>query len=136
MQQPEKKGKSRLAYERPLAARQASSPQILHQFSLHRCPHVMHCFAPVSLGMDGSEQKSGTNLEERGHGFVRRPDLHLEESSLVAVAALPGTLRPRLVGVVPLARPAKDDVPLLALKMAPRVDRRRDGILEGTRAAF
>lgn len=95
----------------------------------------MHCtllayFPPLYMA------PTATYLEERSHRLISRPNLNLEEGRLLAVASILGALCARLVGVVPLARTAKDVLALLALKFAARIDWLGDGVLEGTGAAL
>lgn len=70
------------------------------------------------------------------HRLISTTNLDLEEGGLLAVAAVLGTLCARLVGIVPLARSAKDVLTLLALKVAARVDWLGDGVLKGAGSAL
>jgi len=74
-------------------------------------------------------------LEEARHRLVSTPDLHLEESRLLAVASLGGTLRARFLRVVPGSRPAEDVLSLLALEDAAGEDGFGDGVLVGAGSA-
>ena len=77
-----------------------------------------------------------SHLEETRHGFVRAPDLDLEEGSLVPVAALGGALLLGLLRVVPGARSAEDVLALTPDVVAPRVDGAVYGVLVGAGAAL
>jgi len=53
-------------------------------------------------------------LVETRHRFIRTPDLHLIERSLIPITSILRTLNLCLVGIVPSALPTKDVLPLLA----------------------
>lgn len=75
-------------------------------------------------------------LVETRHGLVGTADLHLEEGSLVAVAAFGRALHAALLRVVPGAGPAKDVLLLNPLVDAAREDGLGDLVLEGAGAAL
>lgn len=75
-------------------------------------------------------------LVETRHGLIGTADLHLEEGSLVAIAAPGRALHSALLRVVPGARTAEDVLPLDALVQAAREDGLGDLVLEGAGAAL
>ena len=71
--------------------------------------------SPTSLHSPISQQgRARTHLVETRHRFIRTPDLHLIERSLIPITSILRTLNLCLVGIVPIALPTKDVLPLLA----------------------
>lgn len=96
----------------------------------------MHCQVSGGSRYEDRNSEGKGYLEETRHRLVCRPDLHLEERRLAAVAAFRRALHLGLLRIVPRAGTTKHILLLFPRKLAPAEKRCGNGVLVRAGAAL